>query len=114
MAERCRASCRFLRCTGRGDLEAYAHVCSVLGIPRALPTCDAPDCFEPGALMARGRRCPAHRPAQPVPGPPIRATPTWTRRTPADYGTATTDPLGRNAPEWIVSDRTGLPTRVKR
>lgn len=84
MAARCRASCRFLACTGLGSLEPYAHVCSVLGIPKALPTCGVPECSEPGALMPRGRRCSAHRPAQPVPGPPIRATPEWIW--PLEYG----------------------------
>lgn len=74
--------------------------------------CGVPDCDAPGVLMARGRRCVEHRPLVPTPGPPTRPSPDWTRRAPEDYGTATADPLGRDAPGWAISRQTGLPVRV--
>lgn len=84
VAARCVSTCRYLACTGRGSLEPWAHVCLVLGIPKAVPTCAVDGCSEPGALMPRGRRCVAHRPAVPVPGPPTRPSPEWIW--PLEYG----------------------------
>jgi len=118
LAQRCVSTCRHRHCTGLGSLEHYAHVCAVIGIPRAVPTCVVPSCDKPGRLYLGGRLCTVHGPeAVPVPAASTRPTPSdsspWPMRAPEDYGTATDDPLGRNAPEWIVSDRTGLPVRVK-
>lgn len=93
MAERCRASCKFRTCTGLGHLETWAHVCSVLGIPAAVPSCVVPECDEPSRLYLAGHLCERHGPPPaPVPGPPIRATPSWTRRAPEDYGPVPEDP----------------------
>lgn len=35
----------------------------------------------------------------------------WARRDPASYGTATSDPLGRDGDGWHINDKTKLPTR---
>lgn len=39
---------------------------------------------------------------------------TWRRRTAKQYGTATTDPLGRDGPGWHKSELTRLPVRDKK
>lgn len=75
---------------------------------RAARRCDVPGCDELGALMARGVRCPDHRPAQPVPGPPVTVSAPVDY--PLPYGTASTDPAGRNGDGWELGKSTRLPT----
>lgn len=80
--------------------------------------CTVPECGRPGALMARGVRCDLHRAAVPTPDPTLTAAALHAR---ADYprrdvvcayGTATTDPLGRD--DWPISKTTHLPVRPKK
>lgn len=64
-------------------------------------------CGEPGHLMPRGVRCTDHGATINVPTP---LPPSPPRPVPV-YGTATTDPLGREGDGWRVSTQTRLPTR---
>lgn len=80
-----------------------------------------------GALGERrymnGWRCPRHTPAalagrtETTPDPAygaaaLRVREDWTPKRDREYGTATTDPLGREGPGWLKG-KNGLPVRDK-
>lgn len=116
---RCQRTCKRWRCTGRGDTQSYAHRCG-FAPPPPPKLCDL-------YLDELGRRCGAvaldrylagWRCEEHMPWSPATSTDTtddgWdftiTRVPPPEYGTATTDPLGREGDGWHVG-RSGLPTR---
>lgn len=90
---------------------AQAH--TPAGIRRVEELAARPCCrcgVSPTRLYLAGRLCLSHAPAaQVVPTSPRVESP---GRRAYPYGQATTDPLGRDAPEWRVSPQTRLPTRV--
>lgn len=81
--------------------------------------CTVPECrTSPVARFLSGWRCADHTPARMAgraepprgPGWPAQAAP----RPPRAYGTATSDPLGREGPGWKYRTRNwGLPSKVK-
>lgn len=103
LAERCSSTCHRHRCTGKGDTEPWAHRCQ-FAPPPPPPACniceaEAFDRFLPGW------RCLDHSPGYPLPKPQPVSDP----RPVPTYGTATTDPLGRDGP----LNQYRLPTRVE-
>lgn len=76
-------------------------------------SCSVPDCGRsPARLLPRGWLCvELHLPPQPNPQPSRRPSPSESLD-PPQYGDATTDPLGRDAPGWVKDERTRLPRRV--
>jgi hypothetical protein len=108
LADRCRSTCRRGPCTGHGDLSRWAHRCP-FAPPPPPPTCtlylDGSMCgAQAVGRFLPGWRCSEHAPrlpdTTPLPASPARA--------PREYGTATTDPLGRTGP----LNQYRLPTRA--
>jgi len=109
LAARCAATCKRGACTGLGSTSTYAHRCQFVP-PPPTPPCSlwlgdrvcgarAVDLYLPGWRCEQHRPSPrSTSPASPVPS---------TTRAPREYGTATTDPLGRDGP----LNQYRLPTR---
>lgn len=92
LADRCRSTCSRGTCTGKGDTARWAHRCQ-FAPPPPPPACNvcgaqAVDRFLPGW------RCGDHAPTYPTPTASDPSDPRPVR----EYGTATTDPLGRTGP----------------
>lgn len=110
MAARCARTCKRGQCTGTGSTRPYAHQCQFFP-PPAAPVCSILGCLDESAgRIVSGERCAMHLPAQPEHRPSPHPSPS-ADRTPPVYGTATTDPLGRDGPGWHIGKQSGLPTR---
>lgn len=111
LADRCARTCKRHRCTGLGHTETWAHRCAFAPPPppRACSlVIDGRACgADAVARYLTGWRCAEHAPAH---GPADWTPPTSPPRPAPSYGTATTDPLGRDGEGWHVG-RSGLPTR---
>lgn len=112
MTDRCRATCKWTHCTGKGPTTVrWAHRCAIIGGEVEPVPCAV--CGQPGRLMLGATLCDDHRPAVPVPDPDRTAAALATRQltttSSGRYGTATTDPLDRTGP----TNRAGIPTRIE-
>lgn len=102
MLDRCAARCVWSSCTGKGHQLHTSHRCPLGPVPPP-PPCNV--CGDPSVdRFLPGWRCTSCSPSYPTPTP---LPPGPTRPAP-DYGTATTDPLGRTGPP----NQYRLPTRA--
>ena len=114
LAARCAATCRRGVCTGLGSASLYAHRCQFVPPPPP-PSCtlllDGSTCGAAAAgRFLAGWRCEDHAPRRPSTAPSSTPSPSE-HRSPREYGTATTDPLGRDGPGWHTGKQSALPTR---
>lgn len=101
MIDRCRSSCRWAHCTGKGAHAHYSHACP-FAPPPPPPPCNV--CGEQAVdRYLPGWRCASCAPPSSSPTA-VSSSPT---RPPREYGTATDDPLGRTGP----LNQYRLPTR---
>jgi hypothetical protein len=109
LAARCAATCKRGLCTGLGSRSLFAHRCLFTPAPPP-PPCELCPAASVSRVSAGGYRCAEHMPPQPSRAPSCVTSPSTTRPAPV-YGSATTDPLGREGPGWHKGTQSALPTR---